>query len=364
MKKVLLCSPYAPSLKTPGGISVWAQNVVSYNVEHNDEILMEVLPCDRSQPMNENTGRLRRLYYGIKDYVKLIGKIRSKLRTNQYQVIHVNTTASISSLKDYVICKMAKKYAVSSVLHYHFGRIPELIQKNNWEWKLLYSALKIADKVIVMDNLSYEALLKLGVENVVNIPNPYSPALETTIENSKNKIERVQNRVLFASRVFRKKGIYELVEACKQISGIHLRIVGPYDDSDRQSLERLAGSSDWLEFVGPVPHSKVIEELLGCDLFVLPTYTEGFPNIILESMLCKTPTVVTPVGAIPEMLDFEGEPCGISIRPNNVEDIVKAINSYFKEKDKTMVQRGYTRVKAKYSLPVVCQQLYSVWKNL
>lgn len=363
MKKILLCSPYATNTSTPGGISVWAQNIVSYNKEHNEEIEIEVVPTDRSKPMNENTGKLKRLYYGIKDYVGFINHIRQKLDTKQYDVIHINTTASISSLKDYVICRIAKKRGVKTVLHYHFGRIPELIKQNNREWKLLHKAITTCDKAIVMDNMSYDALNGIGITHVENIPNPYSPALEQQVEQLKGSVKRVPQRVLFVSRVFRKKGIYELVEACSKMNNITLRIVGNYEEIDKQNLLNIANGGNWIEFVGPVPHDKVLEELMACDLFVLPTYTEGFPNAILESMLCEAPTIVTPVGAIPQMLDFEGEPCGVSIRPKNVDDIVNAILEllYDDRTKKEMTERGRKRVKANYSLEVVCKQLYAAW---
>ena len=45
----------------------------------------------------------------------------------------------------------------------------------------------------------------------------------------------------------------------------------------------MPGTRD-LEIIGQVPHKDIIKQMNICDIFVLPTYTEGFPNVILESM--------------------------------------------------------------------------------
>ena len=127
----------------------------------------------------------------------------------------------------------------------------------------------------------------------------------------------------------------------------------------------IANHGKWIDFVGPVTQEKVIEEMMACDLFVMPTYTEGFPNAVLECMLTQTPIIVTPVGAIPEMLDFDNNPCGIKIRPQNVEDIVVAIRSAIdnEELKNDLTYRACCRVRELFSLPKIGQQLYSVWRS-
>jgi glycosyltransferase involved in cell wall biosynthesis len=62
------------------------------------------------------------------------------------------------------------------------------------------------------------------------------------------------------------------------------------------------------------------------DLFVLPTYTEGFPNVILEAMAAGKAIISTRVGAIPEMLAVdENESCGLVIAPRDAGALVAAL---------------------------------------
>lgn len=363
--KVLLCTPYDSSEQAIGGISVWARNIVGYHKSNPSNISLDILDCTRSRSINENTSRIKRLYYGVVDYCDLIKRIYIKAKTEQYDVVHINTTASLSCIKDIVLSRLLGRLGVKVFLHYHFGRIPQLVAAKNREWKMVSNSIKLAHKAIVMDHTSFVALKENGFENVLEIPNPYSPELESLVEKLTPMYSRTKRRILFLSRVFKKKGIYELVQACSKIPNIELRIVGPYEEVDKNKLLEIAGHGDWIHFIGPVKHDVVVREYLQCELFVLPTYTEGFPNAILETMLCKTPTIVTPVGAIPQMLDFDGQPCGISIRPRNVEDIVDAIQKLLgnEELEKTITERGYQRVKALYSVEKVCKQLFAAWNS-
>ena len=363
--KLLLCSPVVGASKTnPGGIAVWEQNIINHYKEHPDGIHIDVQSCDRKEYINENTGKLKRVWCGIKDYLRIINEINAQFNNFHYDAVHMCTTASLSLIKDYVVFRIAKKRGIQTILHFHFGRIPRLFKEHTWETKLLKRVLKITDKIIVMDNFSYDTLMANGYENVFNVPNPLAPSVIREIEKYPIS-QRKKGRILYAGRVFRLKGIYELVEACKDIPNIELRMVGHVDSIDKQALTEIANGGTWLNFVGPVPHDQVMKELLECDVFVLPSYSEGFPNAIIESMACGTPTIATPVGAMPDMLNVNGEACGICVPVKDVTSLREALVALLVDEEKKELygKRAKKRVMEMYSINAVWKMLCDVWKK-
>lgn len=365
--KVLLCSPYSKNPQfVQGGIVVWAQNIVDYYHQQSTDIQLHVIPYDRKVRDGSSDGMFQRAWNGITDYREAIKQTRNRLKEKQYDVLHLCTSASISLAKDVVVLRMAKRKNVKTVVHFHFGRIPELAQQGNLEWKLLKTVVKLADAAVTMDLKSYSTLHEQGFRNVHYLPNPLSQGTMQQVEIEAAITEKEERKLCFVGHVIPTKGVYELVEACKGIKDIKFHVLGKATSEVQEKMRKLANNGDWLVFRGEVDHQQVIQELLTTNVFVLPTYTEGFPNVILESMACGCAIATTPVGAIPEMLDMaSAAPCGLCCEPKDVEGLRHNIQYFLDNPDEARAygHRAAQRVNDMYAMPKVWEQMMGIWKK-
>ena len=82
-----------------------------------------------------------------------------------------------------------------------------------------------------------------------------------------------------------------------QVPDVHALVVGSQTSDQGQQLRRSfqrAGLSDRLTLVNEVPDPS--GALNACDVVLLPSYSEGFPNVLAEALACGTPTVAFNVG--------------------------------------------------------------------
>lgn len=362
--RILLISPVGDQIN--GGIGKWTDHILSFYKDNPSEIALELLYNSNAKASFGTYSMLQRMRVGLDNYLPLYKGFCKKIKHQRYDVVHVCTSASISLIKDLAIVKKAHQNHIKTIVHCHFGRIPNILKSNNWESKLFKRLLNLVDQLVVMDMKSYEALRSIGYEKVSYLPNPLSLSVQKFIEENTD-IKRIPNKIVFVGHVVVTKGVFELVEACKQLPNIDLRVLGhiPNKVVKEQLIEKAGfGYESWLHITGAVPFEEVLKEMLSCNVFVLPTYSEGFPNVIIESMACGCPIVTTPVGAIPEMLNISSnEPCGICVQAKSVEELLKAIQMMLNNKEQAGIfgKRAKDKVFSEYAMQNVWVQLKSIW---
>lgn len=225
----------------------------------------------------------------------------------------------------------------------------------------------MASLVIALENKTAQTVKdKLPGTRLEVIPNPVD--INEIQFLTKNQMLRdnvnVNNKkiVFFLGWVIPTKGIEELVKVWFELipNSWRLLIAGPVNKNYQTELMHKY-PNDSVEFLGELNHSTSMQYLAQSDIFTLPSYTEGFPNVILEAMALGKPIIATSVGAIPDMLSNH---CGIVIEPKDVEGLKKAIftlsqNEHLRYQ---LGQRAYQKAKHEYSLDVIFGKYRDAWQ--
>ena len=132
--------------------------------------------------------------------------------------------------------------------------------------------------------------------------------------------------VLFVGLLIPIKGLDILVEALAEVETDLLCVLvgdGPLaPDLERQAVNLAVG--DRLRFAGRQPSNEIPDWLVAADVLLLPSRSEGRPNVVLEAQACGIPVVATAVGGTPELVR-DGE-TGLLIEPDNAPALAAAID--------------------------------------
>lgn len=140
----------------------------------------------------------------------------------------------------------------------------------------------------------------------------------------------------FVGRFSPEKGIINLINAIPAVLNSEPTIKfifigdGPLLNEIEILIDKL-GIKDNIKIIGWVEHNKLPDYLNKMKLLILPSFTEGFPNVILESMACGTPVLANSVGSIPDVI-INGK-TGFIMDDNTPENIKKGIIISLKYKE-------------------------------
>jgi glycosyltransferase involved in cell wall biosynthesis len=144
----------------------------------------------------------------------------------------------------------------------------------------------------------------------------------------------------FVGRLNRDKGIKELCQAFTQLNPEHhaLLVVGgldtenPVDDATVQLLQQ-APSIHWLGFQADVRIA-----LAAADVFVLPSYREGFPNVVLQAAAMAKPALVTNVSGSNEIVQHGFN--GWIAAPKDAQALLEQLRDISQMSDTTLAEKG------------------------
>ncbi|NQU35411.1 MAG: glycosyltransferase family 4 protein [Bacteroidetes bacterium] len=215
---------------------------------------------------------------------------------------------------------LSKLHSFSEMYHWYMERLRRM------ELKFI---LKNGSLIVNAPNLQKEAKI------VFNVVADFVPTNTISIKEFLTfKVRKVINpiRLLFCGRIEIKKGIIEAINAVNiLINGgyqVKLDLIGPFVDdkfyTEAKTLINKLNINKQVIFHDRIPYGeKLFQYFEKSDIFILPSYTEGFPHVIWESAANCCPIITTSVGGIPSL--FKHQQHGILIPAKDHQALADSI---------------------------------------
>jgi glycosyltransferase involved in cell wall biosynthesis len=197
-------------------------------------------------------------------------------------------------------------------------------------------SFKLADRIIIYspnlvkywDLEKYNKKIIIAPRHIINFDK---------FKITKNFNEK-ENLIGYIGRLSEEKGINNFLDAIKILSKTEndLKFLIGGNGNLKVEVEKFIKKNelnDTVKFIGWIPQDKLPNYLNEIKLLVIPSYTEGLPNIMLESMACGTPVLANSVGSIPDIIEdgFNGFLIAKNSPENIAKDILRVIKSDIKE---------------------------------
>jgi len=258
------------------------------------------------------------LAFRASTWVRQVRNISRELGGGRYDAVVLHTAHDLKAvLRDYaLVVPKVKRHSVPLALVFH-----GTVQAGLSQPRCLLSAVallrrlgKHADVLFVLSRQEREEWLSLSAAPPVYVVKNAYVGFGTSVSSmsaatgGESAVSEDELRLLFVGRITKQKGILDLIAALAILRDrgwkCHLTVAGTGPDENiMRHCIRAKGVGDCCSLRGHVPHDRLPEVYAANDVFVLPTWREGFPTVLLEAMEFGLPCVVTPVGAIPDQLE-------------------------------------------------------------
>lgn len=213
---------------------------------------------------------------------------------------------------------LKRKYQLPYVVRFGGGDIPGAQKRFKYLYTMLAPVVRaiwknashliansegLKKRALAFEDRYAVDIIENGVDNLFFVPGGREKETDAVV-------------ILFVSRLIEGKGLQYLIpelpgiqESVRQKTGRGVRLVIVGDGPYRAALEELtagAGARELVRFEGRKDKEQVQRYYQAADLFVLPSLSEGMPNVVLEAMASGLPIVMTPCEGSKELVTDNG----------------------------------------------------------
>ncbi len=294
-----------------------------------------------------------------------IWRVRRRLKSEPFDVLFIHTTTEWANYsRDLPLLALCRGLVKHVVLQFH-GSVPALVLGGGhtafkWASRRLFNSV---DGVFVLSTEEQRAWKQFHpAGNFPVISNPFQPLAPVAADRAQRpwKVKDGEPVALFVGRLIPEKGIYDLLEALALVrvqTPAHLVLAGggPEEENFLQRAREL-GLAAHVTLAGYLGAEALAAAYQAADLFVLPSWSEGFPTVLTEAMHAGLPVVTTRIRGAVDHLQDGVHACFVP--PQNPVALAEAIVNVLQDSAWRARMRQANREKVKDFAPATVGEKY------
>ncbi|MBE5965889.1 MAG: glycosyltransferase family 4 protein [Lachnospiraceae bacterium] len=299
-----------------------------------------------------------RLWFTFRNLIRIIGIFLYK----KIDILHVHISEKGSVFRKNIVICIGKFFGAKIVIHMHGAAF------ESWyrgcvgkKQSKIRSILNKADKILILGRYWNEFISMLVERGKIEIL--YNAVRVREV----NEYNERSNRILYLGVMTQRKGLNDILTAVKEENclpdGYQVVLYGPdFDYGIKEKLQRFH-LEDKIEYKGYLNTGEKDEVFGNTAINILPSYREGLPMTILETMAYGIPNITTDVAAIPEAVTDEN---GILIKSGDIKGLAKAIYELCSNHQMRLEKskKAYETIQEKFNLEKHMGQLLRIYSDL
>lgn len=284
----------------------------------------------------------------------------------------------IGFLRDCVYILASRAFGCRVLVHFRGGNFHNFYQSSPPYFKrfIVWVLKQVFCVIVQSDEIGLRFKEIAGDIRVRMLPNCLDFSI---IDSLRVPAAAAGKRILYVGHLSYAKGFHDLVltipEVVRSFPQAEFWFIGEKLEHERNIIipvsgERLSESrriceshAQNIRIMGVLPNKEMLEAMKGATLFVLPSYSEGFPVAILEAMACGLPVVVSRVGAIPTFVRDGVN--GFLIEPGDIKALTKGLLRIMADEPlaRQMAAHNSVSVRQNFSISKVVPDLAGIIKE-
>ena len=290
-------------------------------------------------------------------------KVLTRLAFTKVDLVHLHVSERGSVYRKAALLKLAKTFGKPVILHHHgadfdpfFRALPEK------DKAFVIRFLEAADTNVVLSELIRQEFLERapGADYTVlhnSVPVPKS-----------NKYDPDNSYLVTLGRLGERKGTYDLLKALRELepelpASLRFCLCGDGEVDKVRELVTQYGLEHRVAHIGWAAGEEKQRILEKAVCHVLPSYREGLPMAILETMSLGIPNISTDIASIPEVIESGVQ--GILIEPGNVDQLKQALRKVCASREirARMSEESYRLVRDRFSAEACAGKLERIYRK-